>query len=252
MADRRSIKAMYACLDGIPIVSTSWIGHCLQRKRVTVPLKNMFVRTLPTKTLIGSISEFGVAHQAARVGQAQHHSLTSYQPLCPVKIAYVVGFDSTSDDTSNFGSLLRRAGVNEVVVSPSVALSRLKAFAAAKCNSEIEYYVIVCNDGKERKNTTMSPISDALFREINNFEKQGPTPSNVKSRLMVVNVQWLFDSVTCGVLLQPDETSKTNENTSAELDIQEPVHCYRPNDERASELWQATCASIQMKNTFES
>ena len=242
-ADRRSMKAMWACVDGIPIVSTSWIGHCLQRKSVTVPEENMFVRTLPTKTLIGSISEFGVAYQAALIGYASASSL----PLRQVNVACMVGFDSTSNDINNFSSLLRRAGVNEVVLNPSVALTRLKEFVAqeetsvniATNSKSIEYFVVVCND-EANSAKTKSFLTDAFLRAIHNFTSPPTSKSVVSSRrLIVVNLQWLFDSVTCGVLLHADTKSTMNGNT-AELDTHGDAYCYRPKDERASGLWQIT------------
>ena len=247
-ADRRSMKAMSACLDSIPIVSTSWIGHCLQQKNITVPNESMFVRTLPTKTLIGSISEFGVAYQAARIGHAQRNSSVPFLPLRRVKVAFMVGFDNTSNDTKSFCSLLSRAGVKEVVLNPSVASSRLKEFVAQgetkiekSTNSKaIEYYVIVCNDDAKSVNSK-SFISEAFLREIHNFSSSSSTtPPNPARRLMVVNVQWLFDSVTCGAVLPADTKSTTNENDNVVFDAQRAANCYRPKNERASELWEIT------------
>ena len=237
-ADRRSMKAMLACIDGIPIVSTSWIGQCLQRKNVVVPEKHMFVRTLPTKTSIGSISEFGVAYQAARTGHAQRRP--SLLPLRRVKIAYMVGFDQTSQDATNFCSLLRRAGVNDVVLNPSMASSRLKEFVAqaetsidVSTKSEfLEYYAIICNDGAKSSNPKAF-FSDVFVREIQDFASPATKPSLFNRRLIVVNLQWLFDSVTCGVLLPADTKSTTNGNMNA-------LYCYKPNNQRASELWQLT------------
>jgi hypothetical protein len=243
-ADRRSMKAMLACLEGIPIVSTSWIGHCLQRKGVVVPEKNMFVRTLPTKTFIGSLSEFGVAYQAARIGHVQRHSW--FLPLRRVKTAYMVGFEQTSHDTTNFCSLLSRAGVNDVVLNASMALSRLKEFVAQSAASIdqstksefIEYYVIICNDGA-KSSSPKAFFSDAFVREIHALASPATKPSHVNRRLMVVNLQWLFDSVTCGRLLPADTKSTTNGNMNAEQEAK-AIDCYKPNHERASELWQIT------------
>ena len=243
-ADRRSMKAMSACLNGIPIVSSAWIGHCLQRKKVIVPEENMFVRTLPTKSMIGSISEFGVAYQAAHIGHVQGHSL----PLGHVKVAYMVGFNNTSNDTTNFCSLLRLAGVNEIVFNPSVASSRMKEFLAQggtsiniSTNSKaIEYYVLICNDDAQAVKYK-SFLSDAFLREIHNFSSPpASNPTVLNRRVMVVNLQWLFDSISCSVLLQPDTKSTVKGIASAGLDAQGADYCYRPKNERAIELWQLT------------
>lgn len=241
-ANRRSMKAMLACIDGIPIVSTSWIGHCLHQKAVVVPEANMFIRTLPTKTFIGPVSEFGVAYQAARIGHAQQNS--SFLPLRRVTVAYMIGFEQASRDTPDFCSLLRRAGVNDVVLNPSMALSRLKEFVAqAETSIELstksdcmEYYAIVCNNDTKPSNPKAF-FSDAFVREIHAFETPASKPSHVNRRLLVVNLQWLFDSVTCGVILPADTKSTTNGNMNAE---QEALYCYKPNNELASALWQIT------------
>jgi hypothetical protein len=247
-ADRRSMKAMSACLNGIPIVSTSWIGHCLQQKNMTIPQESMFVRTLPTKTLIGSISDFGVAYQAARIGHAQRHLSTSPRPLGRVKVAYMVGFNNSSNDTNNFCSLLRLAGVNEVVLNPSVASSRLKEFAThngmsidlSRNSRANEYYVVVCSD-EAQSGKSKNFLTDAFTRAIQKISSiPASAPSKSNKQLLVVNLQWLLDSVTCGVLLQADTKSAINGNTSSELDAPKAVYCYRPKNEQASKLWQIT------------
>ena len=205
----------------------------------------MFVRTLPTKTCIGSMSDFGVAYQAARVAHAPQH--TSVRPLRQVKVAYMVGFDHTSDDTSNFCSLLRQAGVNDVVLNPSMASSRWKEFVVpgemssdlSRKTEFLEYYVVLCNDGAALSNMKRF-LPDAFVRELHAFASPAAKPAKTNQRVMVVNLQWLFDSVTCGVILPANTKSTTNRSTNTASDEQGTLCCYKPNNERASKLWQIT------------
>jgi hypothetical protein len=253
VADRRSMKAMYASLYGIPIVSSAWINQCLQQKQISVPEVTLFVRTLPTKTNIGPISDFGVAYQAARIGHAQQQqqrSPMSYLPLRQVKIVYMVGFETKSNDATNFTALLRRAGVGEVTVNPSIALSRLKDFLTdgkgvienqAK-SSTAERYVVLCNDdaSKATPNQKKMSLSDSFVRVVHDYITISPKSTNSNRRVMVVNLQWLFDCITCGDLLHADTAAAMTDIKCAGLKDHDCVHCYQPVDERARELWQRT------------
>lgn len=195
------MKAMQACLNGIPIVSPSWIDLCLLKEKIVLPDANMYVRTLPTKTTIANSasSEFGVAFLAAAADFSKDYSST-YAPMRNLNV-YLVGF-SCSNETS-FGSLLRQAGANEVIVNKQTALSKVKDLRNADDAAKL---VIMCND-------TNVSITDALEREVRNHH----------TKVIVVNSQWLVDSISCGVALNPAEP-------------------YRPQSAKAKELWELTKA----------
>lgn len=200
------MKAMQALLAGIPLVSPSWILRCLEQKKVVVPESSMYIRTLPTKIANSDSYKFGVAFLAAAVDYSSDFS-SIYAPLRNVNV-YLNGFSCQNE--SSFGALLRQAGADEVIVSKHTALSKLKALSNnCKPKSSSTKMVILCNDSNVK-------ISESLELQV---RKQ-------RSKVIVVNAQWMFDSVSCGVAL-------------------DPAAPYTPKDPKAKELWELT-QSIKM------
>lgn len=178
-AERRSMKAMQASLSGIPIVSPSWISVCLQHNKIVIPDANMYVRTLPTKTTIPGpdSADFGVAFLAvAREYSSNFNSM--YAPLKHCSV-YLFGFSSTKG--TNFSLLLREAGAH-IVASKQGALAKLRSLQDDNNN---QILVIIC----EEKVTFL----EAFEREIRNH----------LGKVIVVNSDWLVDSISCGVALNP-------------------------------------------------
>jgi hypothetical protein len=234
IAERRSLKAMSCSLYGIPMVSPAWVQECLQEKKIIFPKSSMYIRSLPTKTNIPS-SRCGVAFLAASMNrnnsQGPHQQKSGDKLLQTVGTAVLVGF-SNADET-NFSFLLRQAGVSEVVVNKHAALSKFKAFckkdtASQKHNKTTQSsppnrFVIICS---ETQNVSLSETFASTVREYFGIpQKISP------SRIACVNIQWLFDSISCGAQLEA--------NTAAP-DIHPPSFYYRPNDSEGKALWETT------------
>jgi hypothetical protein len=205
VAERRSMKAMQASLEGIPMISLSWIEACAKDdNQFVVPTPSMYVRSLPTKCS-SSNAEFGVAKMAASF---EHHSEMGlaaelrYAPLGNVYL-YLCGFSCKNE--SDFATLARQAGVKEVITKPTSALSKLKAMKTAGKTR----FVVMCNDSNVS-------ISDAFVNERRS--------SHTKKDVMVVNSQWLCDSVSCAESLPPTSFK--------------PQGC-----KIATELWNITCSA---------
>jgi hypothetical protein len=200
-AERRSMKAMQALLVGIPLVSPSWIHLCLETKKLVLPEASMYIRTLPTKIANSASFDFGVAFLAAALDFSRDYS-SCHAPLRNVSV-YLNGFSCQNE--TNFGALLRLAGANEVIVNKQTALSKVKALGNHKEHSSSGVQmVMMCNDSNVG-------ISDALEREVRQH----------RAHVIVVNSQWLFDSVSCGRAL------------SATVP-------YTPKDPKAKELYEIT------------
>lgn len=215
-AERRSMKAMQASLHGIPLVSPSWIDWCLRTREIAAPEAGMYVRTLPTKTNKSGKDdddsakhshshnfEFGVAFVAAAAAFYAAEYGSRYTPLNNTT-AYLVGFASQS--TATYSNLLRQAGAGEVILQKREALSKVRAIAAAESDDSTGM-VILCND-------TNATFTDAFVRQVRLVNARS-------ARVVLVNAQWLFDSVSCGVALDPREP-------------------YRPRGGQAKELWELT------------
>jgi hypothetical protein len=205
------MKAMQASLHGIPIVAPTWITACLEKKAVAVPDSNLYVRTLPSKT--GAPSNFGVAYLAAAMGHIKAHRNNStnsiaYNPFQNV-IVYLCGF--SNKNVTAFAQLLREAGARQVIFQKQVALAKLKGLSNDHVEDEPDKscrFVILCNDA--------------------NVSFSGPMEREIKirsDRVLVVNVNWLFDSVSCGCALGSGP--------------------YKPHGGKAQDLW-ALSKSVPM------
>lgn len=204
VANMRSMKAMQACLDGVPIVSASWLEACRKASnQFVLPDSSMYVRSLPTKSNVASNAEFGVAKLAVTWARSREKGSmldARYTPFQGVYI-YLCGFSCKHE--SEFSALARHGGAKEVITKPLSALAKLKAMQS----SENSKYVVLCND-------TNSLISDALEKEIRS--------NHATKDIMVVNSFWLFDSISCAEPLPPTS--------------------FKPHGCKvAKELWKMTC-----------
>lgn len=123
VAKRRSMKAMQACLEGIPMVSIEWIEACRRADAVVIPEPSMYVRSLPTKSNSSSNADFG----AAKLAAARHFADGDSERYIPFrnKLIYLCGFSCKNE--SIFSALAREAGAKEVITKPLTALAKLKA-----------------------------------------------------------------------------------------------------------------------------
>lgn len=173
VARYRSVKAMRAALRGIPIVSTSWIAQCVEVGYFQTPDPSSLVRSLPTSvTNIDGApqSNFGVAHLAACLKR-----LPSFQFLNG-RMVFICG--SLNRETSADVSLLLRETGATLIAHASAVIARIRA-----ADETSKVILLGCNQA--------GSISNALESEIRSH------PSHV----LLVNLQWLFDSISCGYAL---------------------------------------------------
>ena len=171
----RTMKSMQAALAGVPIVSFSaWIAACFSQQQIAMP--DSYIRTLPS--LSGNSTDYGVAYVAAAHASRQQH-------FCPLDQWHVwlCGMSSSSSRRkhSDAVSLLRLAGAT-ILTRPSAALTQLKKKRPSKV-------AIVCDGG---------PIPRAL-RQLPKFDDDDG------NTLLVVNLAWVFDSVSRGLALPADD-----------------------------------------------
>jgi hypothetical protein len=237
-AERRSLKAMSCSLYGIPMVSSAWIQECLQEKKIILPKSLMYIRSLPTKSNIPS-SSFGVAFRATSMYtsnlQEPHTHKSGGKLLQSVGTAFLVGF--SNKDETNFSSLLRQAGVSEVVVNKHAALSKLKAICKKEAATQkqnktkqsalVNRFVFLCSD---TQNVSLSESFVSTVREYYCIPRTIP-----QLRIACVSIQWLFDSISCGAQLEAD---------MAAPDIHPPSYYYRPIDPHAKDIWEMTVQTL--------
>lgn len=150
----------------------------------------MFVRTLPSKTEGASNTDFGVAAIAARIRQER----TQWHLLKPVSVYCGTGF--AGSNLKDIIKLLNTAGAAVLNNSGSA----VKKFQSLSDDDSPGKVVILCSD-KDPK------LSNGLRKEVRKHAGQ----------VMVVNVYWLYDSVSAGAVLG--------------------ATAYKPNAPGAQELW---------------
>jgi hypothetical protein len=181
---------MQATRAGVPLISPAWITSFGDSNQFVLPDSSMFVRTLPTKTSRGDeIMDFGVSAIAAAIRSSRAQAPTfQFKVLTDISVYLCGRFETT------ISKLLREAGAE--VLTASKAVAKLSADGDQKV-------VLLCSD-----NDCKIPGSVESKVEIH------------KSQVQVVNVDWLFDSISCGSVLA--------------------ASAYAPKVKQAKELWAIT------------
>lgn len=182
----RTSKAMRASINGIPLVSSVWISDCIAAEKVVPP--TTWVWSLPSKNATIS-DEAGVSILAA----ALHATHGEFRLLRNYKIFLCGSFPIQK--RLDVTALLREAGATLVKRLP------------ARCD-ESEVIVVLCEG-----NSTKS-LPKTFERNYSRYDKH---------RLLVVNTDWLFDSVSCGIPLKANE--------------------YEPEHPKARSIWKVLCTS---------
>lgn len=188
---------MRSALAGVPMVSPEWIKLLASEEKLVFPPASMIVRALPTKTSSES-SNGGVAQLAA----APAKGLTLLQDLA----IFLCG-SFPSNQRSDMHVLASTAGA-KVLKQPSEVLTRLR---------QQKPLVVLCFNGN------ISPVS--IEKEL--------TASLTENHeaCLVVNPNWLFDSIACTKAMPPNNFAPPDYSKSR----------------KAHELWRLCC----YKNPFK-
>ena len=197
-AQIRTMKGMQAALAGVPIVTPQWIQACLAAQKVVVPETDMYIRTLPSK--VPGNADYGVS----RIAAAMEYTKKQFLPLehCHVFLCGV-----TKRKEKDVLQVLRRAGAN-ILSHPSSVVAKLKNLSSCSANHDSQV-VLLCDES--------ATITGALAREIPNHHKH----------TLVVNVVWVYDSITSSKPLPADD--------------------YSPSSTTAKEFWDLIVSSKEQK-----
>jgi hypothetical protein len=203
----RTLKAMRAAINGVPIVSSEWIQACGQQNEIVVPTSSMFIRSLPTKTdelEKNGAALFGVASLAADYQRASSPG----KKMLPLANSFVHLCGPFSPKKRSDIQLLAKEAGAKVLASPSDAISKLKTLTATGSNDS--QVIWLCDD------SSLNAVPITMEQEAKTV-LQG---HDSKGSLLVVNSSWLFDTITCGSTVPP--------------------HAFEPFSPRAKELWKLT------------
>jgi hypothetical protein len=179
VATKRTAKVMWAAAAGIPIVSLSWLQECLAAEVFVAPAAAHFVRSLPSPTITDPSANFGVAALA----QAFEDPTGSQGPpkLLADSISFLVDGFGTKEQTE-VSQILEAAGSE---VAKNFMVFRNKT--CSKWRFDERKPIVLCPSW-----AAPLPLElKAMLQEVN-------------ERVIVVDKSWLFDSITCGVLLPSD------------------------------------------------
>jgi hypothetical protein len=179
----RRLKTMQAALSGVPIVSPDWISQCINQKSVSAPSAEQIVRSMPKsvgREAMQSEFDFGIAKLAAAI-----KSCSSFRLLAGRPVHLLPPFPKTME--SDILALLRQAGAK--IETNQAFVARLITLQSA---------ILLCCSSS---NNISGKLGDAIAKN----------PGNA----MVVNSQWLFDSISCARAL--DAELYPPENTSGNL-----------------------------------
>ncbi len=200
---------MRAALAGIPIVDCNWMKICLEQKKISAPEHNMFVRSLPTKTvgLDRGRANFGVATLAARLRMSKVKGISIPSPASPLQgVAVLLCGSFKVPKKSDVQVLLRESGCS-IILSSAAAIAKLNMSASTSSST----IVLLCDNETSSVHCGISSgLASAVTEAI----------ENRKQDVIIVNTQWLFDCISCCGKLRSDN--------------------YQPHSALAKGLWEKT------------
>lgn len=192
----RTLKTIRASLYGIPIVSPEWIILSLERNEIQVPKGDLCIRTLPCKVdywknFSDTSAQFGVAKYAAHL-QKRKALLKPLENVC-ISICGMTQGPQKSDAQT----VIRDSGAK--LVSLSVMMRQLLS------KSSYQIFVLLCSkDSDDGIASQHKKLIDAI---------------SSGSKVLVVGFAWLFDTVSCGTVI-------------------EDIRHYCPESPDAKDLWE--------------
>lgn len=193
----RTVKAMRSALAGVPMVSPEWIKVLASKEEVIYPPTSMIVRTLPTKTSQTN-NDGGVAQLAAAPDKGK--------ALLQDFAIYLCG-SFPNNQRIDMQALASTAGA-KVLKESSQVLHRLR---------QHKPLVVLCFNGNIIPTLLEKDLTSSLTEN--------------QDACLVVNPNWLFDSIACAKAMPP--------NNFPPPDF--------PKSRKAYELWRLCC----YKNPFK-
>ena len=186
----RTLKAMRAALAGIPIVSaSSWIKACISNpdQISKVPSPSIIATSLPTRTpgIRSSVDSlpYGVAALAADLERTT--SKTKKQSSLLSNVAVFLCGNFPSGKRNDIQVLVKEAGGTFLTTVDQTISKLTQPQASTKV-------VLLCS---EESSSSGSMFSAALERHVTSTLEASP------SSVLVVDPNWLFDSIACGSML---------------------------------------------------
>ena len=193
----RTVKAMRASLAGIPILSPTWISHCVEHNSIQEPEETMLIQTLPTKEdkYMKKITKTTIPNETAHGGvfaiAAKHETLgQSHQSPNLFNGLYVhlsgPGWKKSPAKTKDVHLLLKESGAHLLNSVNVVTKTLTKGLDTGST------FVLLCDGNINSLNPAFpANLKSAVENAI----------SDKQCSVLVVDSKWLFDSISCAEVL---------------------------------------------------
>ncbi len=195
----RTVKAMRAALIGVPIVSPTWILHCIENNEIVAPHEQMYIHTLPTKAdSLMDDSDLGCSAIGGIFKLATINENIDKPFLFGLSVCLCGdGWKKSSAKAKDVQLLLKESGAT-LLKAPKDALKLLKQ--GLESGSTL---VLLCDGAIDSVSTTFpQTLKQALEMAI----KSKGADSN---RILVVNSNWFFDCISCATILDAKQYEPT-------------------------------------------
>ena len=217
VASVRTLKVMMSALRGIPLVTPDWVRSCYLQKNILLP--NRFLRTMPTKeeaiersgeTLCG-VSRLAVAfhnnnNSNTKIETKNESGALPLSLSLPFEKMFVcLCGNYQGKTTANLRELLEAGGA-EILSHPDEVETKLNNFMCTE--DDLGNIAIVC--GVSRGSSTGSTpakqirrhVKAGVLKSLRSGDRQAAPL--LPRKVVVVDSQWVIESVTCAKALPPD------------------------------------------------
>lgn len=198
-AGMRTMKAMRAALNGIPIIDPSWCQSCIKEDKLLFD-RAYCISSLPTKvplytSNVENVSEvLDLPRDFPTASYGVFAAAVSTKPLFSNELFYLAGNEWKSNTTMTKDvKLLIVEGGGEILTSVQQVTKAIER----DLDDQRSSIVILC-DGSQTDST--SGMTKPLSKVISNAIKSGSKISSVT----VVKSKWIFDCISCARLLEHD------------------------------------------------
>jgi len=211
----RTVKAMRSALAGVPILNSQWVSSCLENKCI-MPIEEKFcIRTLPTKVehfmnnfkhqqldnnarMNITTAHYGVLQLSAHHESAVVRKESLYYLFKNVSV-YLCGngWKKSAAKAKDVNLILRESGAT-ILNSLANVTKLLKKDIGMQDSPRI--LVLLCDGTINSVSTGFTSNIAELIKET----KRNAKKDNRKCPVLIVNSNWIFDSISCCTILGTD------------------------------------------------
>jgi hypothetical protein len=218
IASVRTLKVMMSALRGIPLVTPDWVRSCYLQKTISLPQR--FLRTMPTKEpaietsgdALCGVSRLAVAFRSSSSSNNNKLETKNEPRVLPLslslpfeKMIVCICGNYQGKTTANLRDLLEAGGA-EILSHPGEVETKLNEVSCTEDDSG--NIAIICGvsrgscKGSIPAKQVRRHVREGVLKSLRAGDQQaGPL---LPRKAIVVDSQWVIESVTCAKALPPD------------------------------------------------